>query len=148
MAIGIPGWPLLAFWTASIESVRMVSMERRSRSTFSGAVVLIACKLPLIARRYRPGHGPPRLPLDLEVPRLGGPAARPSRRGRRAARPLHARRAHVVVPVAQGHPAGARRGLSLHRAGPARVRALGQADRDRLVHLRPPRRGDRGAGGG
>src|SRR3954469_20956398 len=42
MAIGIPGWPLLAFWTASIDSVRMVSMLRRSRSTCAGdSVVLI-----------------------------------------------------------------------------------------------------------
>src|SRR5213075_954589 len=136
MAIGMPGWPLLAFCTASIESVRMVSMDRRSMSTFAGAVVLIACKLPLIARRYRPGHGPPRLPLDLEVPRLGGPAARPPRRGRRAARGVRPRRADVVVLVAQGHPAGARRGLSLHRARPSRLRALRQARRHRLVHLR------------
>src|SRR3954453_6996454 len=37
----MPGWPLLAFWTASIDSVRMVSMLRRSRSTLLGAVVLI-----------------------------------------------------------------------------------------------------------
>src|SRR3712207_9407969 len=34
MAIGMPGWPLLAFCTASIDSVRMVSMHRRSISTF------------------------------------------------------------------------------------------------------------------
>jgi hypothetical protein len=25
--MGSPGWPLLAFWTASMESVRMVSMD-------------------------------------------------------------------------------------------------------------------------
>src|SRR3954469_8049610 len=38
----MPGWPLLAFWTASIDSVRMVSMLRRSRSTCAGdSVVLI-----------------------------------------------------------------------------------------------------------
>ena len=44
-----------------------------------------------------------------------------------------ARRADVVVPVAQGHPAGARRGLPLHRARPAGLRALRQAGRPRLV---------------
>src|SRR3954465_14506672 len=42
IAIGIPGWPLLAFCTPSIDSVRMVSMLRRSRSTCAGdSVVLI-----------------------------------------------------------------------------------------------------------
>src|SRR4051812_25844870 len=39
IAIGIPGWPLLAFCTPSIDSVRMVSMLRRSRSTCAGARV-------------------------------------------------------------------------------------------------------------
>src|SRR2546423_13364470 len=120
MAIGMPGWPLLAFCTASIDRVRMVSMQRRSMSTLAGAVVLIACKLPLIVRRYRPAHGPPRLPLDLEVPRLGGPTARPPRRGRRPAGALRARRAHVVVPVAPGHPAGARGGPPPPPPPPAR----------------------------
>ena len=28
--IGAPGWPEFAFWTASIESVRIVSIARRS----------------------------------------------------------------------------------------------------------------------
>ena len=51
-----------------------------------------------------------------------------------------ARRADVVVPVAQGAAAGPRRGLSRRAAGPRRLRALGQADRARLVLLRPPRR--------
>src|SRR4051794_27560303 len=36
----MPGWPLLAFWTASIDSVRMVSMLRRSRSTCAGDSVV------------------------------------------------------------------------------------------------------------
>src|SRR5256714_1690269 len=58
----MPGWPLLAFWTASIDSVRMVSMLRRSRSTLAGAVVLIAWKLPPIARRYRPRMDLPDFP--------------------------------------------------------------------------------------
>jgi hypothetical protein len=31
-AIGVPGCPELAFWTASIDNVRTVLMERRSRS--------------------------------------------------------------------------------------------------------------------
>src|SRR5947209_11872890 len=43
----MPGWPLLAFWTASIDSVRMVSMLRRSRSTWAGdSVVLMAGGYP------------------------------------------------------------------------------------------------------
>src|SRR3954453_12196686 len=47
MAIGMPGWPLLAFWTASIDRVRMVSMLRRSMSTFAAdSVVLMAAGYP------------------------------------------------------------------------------------------------------
>src|SRR3954470_14864909 len=43
----MPGWPLLAFWTPSIDSVRMVSMLRRSRSTCAGdSVVLMAAGYP------------------------------------------------------------------------------------------------------
>src|SRR3954454_20049314 len=144
MAIGMPGCPLLAFWTASIDSVRMVSMERRSISTCC-AVVLMGRRLPTISRRYRPADGAPRLPLDLRVPRVGGSAPRPPRRGLRTARRLRPRRADVVVPVAQGHAAGARRRLSLHRARPPWVRALGQAVRSRLVLLRPPHGGAGGA---
>src|SRR5690349_18042920 len=41
MPIGSPGWPLFAFWTASIDSVRMVSMLRRSRSTCAGDSVVL-----------------------------------------------------------------------------------------------------------
>ena len=32
MAIGVPGWPELAFWIASIDSVRIVLMQSVSRS--------------------------------------------------------------------------------------------------------------------
>ena len=47
------------------------------------------------------------------------------------------------LPVAQGRSRRCRdAGLSLHRAGPAGLRALGQADGPRLVLLRPPHRGD------
>ena len=56
-------------------------------------------------------------------------------------RPLP-RRADLVVPVAQGDAAAARRRPPLHRPRPARLRPLRQADRPRLVLLRPPRRGD------
>src|SRR3954453_6838436 len=56
MAIGMPGWPLLAFCTASIDSVRMVSMLRRSMSTFAAdSVVLMAAGYP----RQRSGTVPP-----------------------------------------------------------------------------------------
>src|SRR3954453_18524932 len=54
--MGIPGWPLLAFWTASIDSVRMESMLGRSRSTCAGdSVVLIPGGYPW--RRF--GSVPP-----------------------------------------------------------------------------------------
>src|SRR3954465_534783 len=47
MAIGMPGWPLFAFWTASIDSVRIVSMLRRSMSTFAAdSVVLMGAGYP------------------------------------------------------------------------------------------------------
>src|SRR5690242_5899461 len=47
MPIGSPGWPLLAFWTASIDSVRMVSMLRRARSTCAGdSVALMPAAYP------------------------------------------------------------------------------------------------------
>src|SRR3954467_7493595 len=59
IAIGMPGWPLLAFWTASIDSVRMVSMLRRSRSTCAGdSVVLMAAGYP------RRGFGTVPRPMD------------------------------------------------------------------------------------
>src|SRR5262249_54125609 len=38
IAIGVPGWPLFAFWTASIERVRIVSTHSRSRSAWAGGV--------------------------------------------------------------------------------------------------------------
>src|SRR3954469_10841049 len=34
-AIGVPGWPELAFWTASIDSVRIVLMHSSSRAARS-----------------------------------------------------------------------------------------------------------------
>src|SRR5262245_40802542 len=37
MAIGMPGWPQFAAWTASIDRARIASTQRRSRS--GGAVV-------------------------------------------------------------------------------------------------------------
>jgi hypothetical protein len=39
MPIGAPGCPEFAFWTASIERVRIVLMARRSRA--SGATVMV-----------------------------------------------------------------------------------------------------------
>ena len=61
----------------------------------------------------------------------------------RGAGGLLPRRAHLVVPVAQGDPAGARRRLSLHRPRLRGLRPLRQADRPRLVLLRPPHRARR-----
>jgi hypothetical protein len=37
IAIGIPGWPEFAAWTASMASVRIVSMLRRSMSAVTAA---------------------------------------------------------------------------------------------------------------
>src|SRR3954453_18416140 len=54
MAIGMPGWPLLAFCTASIERVRIVSMDSRWRSTCCAVVVM--------------GGGYPRSPLGTVPP--------------------------------------------------------------------------------
>ena len=75
---------------------------------------------------------------------MGGPAARPHRRGRGAPGRLLPRGADLVVPLAQGDPAGARRRLSLRRARLPGLRALRQAHGPRVVHVRPPRRGDAG----
>src|SRR3954447_346601 len=131
----MPGWPELAFSTASIESVRIVSMLRRSRSTFArDSVVVIVGGYPRAGFVTVPPHGASGLPLGLAVPRLGGAAPRPPRRGLRLSCRLLPRRADVVVLVAQGDAAGARRRLPLHRARPARLRALRQAGRSRLVH--------------
>src|SRR5687768_13116374 len=111
----MPGWPLFAFWTASIARVRMVSMQ-----SCASALVLVA-----IASEYEHGpdrtyargalRGAARLRLRAEVPPGGRSAAGLSRRGRGPARRLLARRADVVVPVAQGHPGRPRRRLPLHR---------------------------------
>src|SRR6266498_3952187 len=42
--IGAPGWPDLAFWTPSIDSVRMVSMGSRS-SPFAARVMAVGLRL-------------------------------------------------------------------------------------------------------
>src|SRR4029079_16942496 len=46
--IGAPGWPELAFWTPSIERVRIVSIARRSRVCVA---VVIVGSLPLVRVR-------------------------------------------------------------------------------------------------
>ena len=89
-----------------------------------------------------------RLPLRAALPRGRGPEPRAHRRGRRRARGVPPRRAHLVVPVAQGDPARARRRLSLPGARPRGLRALGQAHRHRLLQLRPPHRACGHAAGG
>src|SRR6266496_3737783 len=38
MPIGVPGWPEFAFWTASMASVRIVLMHRRSSSDCSSCL--------------------------------------------------------------------------------------------------------------
>src|SRR5690349_17990897 len=99
--IGAPGWPEFAFWTASIERVRIVSMASRSRSVAmliglgSNCVQAGAVRHRFVRRSpcrldgrstgsgslYRGPRYPPRMPL---VPRPGRPhrPARPARPGR------------------------------------------------------------------
>ena len=83
-----------------------------------------------------------RLPLRAPLPRGRRAAPRPPRRGRRAAGGVLPRRADLVVPVAQGDPAGSRRRLPVHRPRLRGVRALRQAHRPRLVLIRPAHRAD------
>ena len=50
IAMAVPGWPEFAFWTASIDSVRMVLMHRSSRlgavsRSLIGAAILIGSGL-------------------------------------------------------------------------------------------------------
>ena len=71
--------------------------------------------------------GPPGLPLRAPLPRGRRPAPRPPRRGRRLAGRVLPRRADLVVPLAQGDPAGSRRRPSLHRARLRGLRPIGQA---------------------
>ena len=85
-------------------------------------------------------EGLPGFDFEPRLPRGRRPAAGAHRRGRGRAGGLLPRRADLVVSVAEGDPAGARRGPPLHRARPRRLRPLRQADRPRLVLLRPPRR--------
>src|SRR5688572_5598590 len=137
IASGRPGWPLLASWIASMESVRMVSML-----SCASARVLVAIASEYehrwhLAYARRAVRGPAGLRRHAALPRAGRPAPRVPRRGRGPAGRVLARRADVVVPLAQGVPGRARRGLSLHRARPAGLRPVRQADRPGLVLLRP-----------
>ena len=53
-AIGVPGWPELAFWTASIDNVRMVLMHSSSSVRVSVVVLivsLVSVSLPLKSAR-------------------------------------------------------------------------------------------------
>src|SRR5271165_6568745 len=61
-AIGVPGWPLFAFCTASIESVRTVLMQSCSKSTCTGiwAWLLTEGYLSLC------GYKPPSQTIDAE----------------------------------------------------------------------------------
>ena len=85
----------------------------------------------------------PTSPATLAVPRLGRPAARPPRRGRRPAGALlHGEPTwsflwrKVIPPVRDA-------GFRCIAPDLAGLRALGQAHRPRLVLLRPPHRGGR-----
>ena len=44
--MAVPGWPELAFWTASIESVRMVLTQSSSSVRVSVVVAVISLLLP------------------------------------------------------------------------------------------------------
>ncbi|CAA9484232.1 MAG: Hydrolase, alpha/beta fold family protein, At1g52510/AT4G12830 homolog, group4, partial [uncultured Solirubrobacteraceae bacterium] len=88
---------------------------------------------------------PSRLPVRAEVPDGRRAAPRPRRGGRRRARRHVARRADVVLPVAQGAAARPRRRPPRDPPRPRRLRALRQADGHRLLHVRPPLRDGRDA---
>ena len=88
------------------------------------------------------------LPLRAALPHRRRAAPGPRRRGRRPSGGDVARRADLGLPVAPRAAAGARRRPPRDPARPRRLRALGQADRARLVLLRPPRRDGRHAARG
>src|SRR5665213_3810400 len=48
--MAVPGWPAFACWTASIASVRMVSIERCSMSVFLVTKLLVETLLPFSGR--------------------------------------------------------------------------------------------------
>ena len=93
IAIGIPGWPEFAAWTASMESVRTVSIARRSRSVAGGAVIRSVSPLapricvtrqfttPPAARIASSARSPsPGLTSTARVPAVSTVTAKPSRR--------------------------------------------------------------------
>ena len=102
-----------------------------------------ASRLPPLGRVPHTGRalrGPARLPVGAALPRRRR-AAHGTRRGRRRpARRDVPRRADVELPVAEGPAPGPRRRLPRDPARPRRLRPLRQADRLRLVLLRPPLR--------
>src|SRR4051794_23241876 len=101
MAIGIPGWPLFAFWTASMASVRIVLMAVCASALVEVAIASGHDDRCRGARWRRTLRGAAGLRLRAAVPRGGRRARRAPRRGRRPAGRLLARRANLVVPVAQ-----------------------------------------------
>src|SRR5215217_4591032 len=58
-AIGVPGWPELAFWTASIDSVRIVLMHSSSRAARSVVTDNAALLLGLVAESHATRTGRP-----------------------------------------------------------------------------------------
>src|SRR5208282_1106629 len=63
--MGVPGWPDLACWTASIESVRIVLIDKRSNSSqVMGNTFRVRCRTCFQGRNFAQ---PAKVPLGLAI---------------------------------------------------------------------------------
>src|SRR4051812_45780623 len=92
--MGVPGWPEFAFWTASIESVRIVFTLSWSSAFASTAVVIWPPRSWLSRCRF---SSIPRVLLGGEQPGADPPGVRA---------PLGQRDAHPLPRRGQGPPGG------------------------------------------
>src|SRR5579885_3360840 len=100
MAIGVPGWPELARWTASIASVRMVLMQSWSIDCWIAVALIVPPRRAatrvrsVVADRARSG--------DLfEGERVGRPAGRRAVNGIKR-EPGRVRHAQAPLPAGTG----------------------------------------------
>ena len=77
MAMGVPGWPELAAWTASIERVRMVLTQSRSRSV---PVVAVAVVITVFLVGLKVGSRYGSIPMGRDRHLMGGAHGRSSGR--------------------------------------------------------------------
>src|ERR1700737_2961468 len=102
------------------------------------AASVCGAALPNARRALRRHH---RLSVPTGIPRVAGDATRSHRRGPGTAGVVAARRAHLVVSLAEGYPATRRCRLSLHRAGSCGFWPLRQTRGAGLVLIRQPHTG-------